>query len=53
MELKTQGNTGIYVTLVAEKLEFSGKKEMSMYFVKDFQIEAETKGRLSGVTGNL
>ena len=51
MELQTQGNTGIYVTLVPEELIFSGSKEMSMYFVKDFQMDVETLGRLSGVTG--
>ena len=50
MELQTQGNTGIYVTLVPEELIFSGSKEMSMYFVKDFQMDVETMGRLSVVT---
>ena len=51
MELQTQGNTGIYVTLVPEELIFSGSKEMSMYFVKDFQMDVETLGKLSTVTG--
>ena len=40
------------MTLVPEELKFSGSKEMSMYFVKDFNMNVETMNRLSCITGS-
>ena len=51
MKIQTQGNTGIYVTLIPEQLVFSGSKEMSMYFVIGFEMVSLSGNRLSGVTG--
>ena len=51
MKIKTQGNTGLYVTLVPDLLNFTGAQELSMYFVKEFKMTEEQYERLSGITG--
>ena len=38
MDLKSPGNWGTYINLVKDKLKFTGKKEMSSYFLKNIEF---------------